>query len=158
VARELSLFSATEEPVLALSKLGKKGKVVSSGVFTVDFAGEGGLSNFVSPNDEQVLVATYSGKLFSLDLADALENSTVTNLGEIGARIERIDYRSRLVAINSLEPDEEGLNVRSPGALTIARLNSASVTGATFLPSFSPALAAVGPPAPSIRRPCNIKK
>jgi len=72
-------------PVLAMAKLSKKGRVASVNLFTHEFEGEGGLSNFVSWQGSQWLISTYSGKLFSAGITSDLQNSALQLMGAIGA-------------------------------------------------------------------------
>src|SRR6185369_8571982 len=90
ISRPINIASAN--PVLGMAKLSKKGKVTSVNLFTHEFEGEGGLSNFVSWQGSQWLISTYSGKLFSAGIPSDLQNSALQFMGPIGARVERIDY------------------------------------------------------------------
>lgn len=159
ISRPLNIASAA--PVLAVAKLNKKGKVGSTTAFTQDFANEGGLSNLVRLQDSQWLIATYLGNLYSVDIASDLEDSTLGLVGQLGSNVSRIDYyaeRSSVVAINSFTIGEDGLAVESPGALVLGRMAGWEGHQGSVLQALLPTVATLGRNAPSIRRPCNIKR
>ena len=148
-------------PVLAMAKLGKKNKVSSAHSFSEQFKGEGGLSNFVSGQDSQWLVSTYSGRLYSLDVPADLGKSELGFVGLIGSRVDRIDYyaeRSSIVAINSLTLEDDGLRLASPGSLVVGKMSDVQGQSSAVLQALLPTASVIGRPAPSIRRPCNIKR
>jgi hypothetical protein len=163
IVRALNVSKAVEQPAFALVKLGKKNKIVSSDLFIDDFNNEVGLSNFVYGNDSQWLVSTHSGKLYSVGLSDAATDNRVELLGEIGSRINYIDYfagRDSVVAISSFELDEEGSRITSPGSLVVARMGATvgQTLGAMVLRTLSSSGSILASATPSIRRPCNIKR
>jgi hypothetical protein len=162
ISRPTNLHITSEAPpVLAMAKLGKKNKVVSAGSFSESFVGEGGLSNFVSGENSQWLISTYSGNLYSVDVASDLPNSTLTLVGQVGSRVEQIDYhanRSNVVAINSFTLEDDGMGVASPGSLVVGRLSALEPQPSAVLQSLLPTASMLGRSAPSIRRPCNIKR
>jgi hypothetical protein len=142
-----------------MAKLGKKNKVTSVRSFSDEFAGEGGLSNLVN-GDAQWLVSTYSGKLYSVGIPTDLKDSSLGFMGLMGNRVDRIDYyadRSNVVAINSLELDADGLRLSSPGSLVLGKISSGIQTNAV-LQALLPTVSLTGRVAPSIRRPCNIRR
>ena len=148
-------------PVLAMARLNKKNKVVSASSFSEDFRVDGGLSNFVSGEDSQWLISTYSGNLYSVDVASDLPGSRLALVGQIGSRVERIDYyesRSSVVAINSFALEEDGMQVATPGSLVLGKMADASIPSGVSLQALMPTASVLGRPAPSIRRPCNIKR
>jgi hypothetical protein len=159
IRRPSNLHITSEDPVLAIAKLNKKNKVTSADIFTQDFKDEGGLSNFVIVKDSQWLISTYSGKLYSVGMADDLQTSTLQLMGPIGSSVDRIDYyadRTSVVAISSFTLGDDGIEMTSPGSLVVCRLadpQSQSVLGALL-----PTASVLGRPVPSIRRPCNIKR
>jgi len=161
ISRPTNLHISSEAaPVLAMARLGKKNKVVSASSFSEDFKGEGGLSNFVSDENSRWLIATYSGSLYSVDAASDLPNATLSLLGQVGSRVERIDYyanRSSIVAINSFTLEDDGMGVASPGSLVVGRMSDPSLSG-SFLQALLPTASALGRPGTSIRRPCNLKR
>lgn len=149
-------------PMLAMAKLSKKGKVGSVNVFTHEFEGEGGLSNFVSWQGSQWLISTYSGKLFSAGIPTDLQNSALQYMGPIGARVERIDYygdRESIVAIESCTLEDDGLQLASPGSVVVGKvLDLQSQPNSPVIQSLLPTVAALGKHVPAIRRPCNIRR
>ena len=159
ITRPINIASAT--PVLAMAKLGKKNKVVSASSFSQEFKSEGGLSNFVSGQNSHWLISTYSGNLYSVDVATDLRDSSLTLLGQVGSRVNRIDYyadRSNVVAINSFMLEDDGLGVASPGSLVVGRLSGIGSQSSAVLQALLPTASVLGRPGPSIRRPCNIRR
>ena len=159
ISRPSNMHINSAEPVLAMARLGKKNKVVSTSLFSEEFRGDGGLSNFVDGEDSQWLISTYSGNLFVVDVESELPDSRLTLRGQVGSRVERIDYysnRSSIVAINSFTLEENGMQVATPGSLVVGRLSDAS--GGAFLQALLPTASVLGRTSPSIRRPCNIRR
>jgi len=148
-------------PVLAMARLGKKNKVASASSFVDDFKGEGGLSNFVGGEESQWFIATYSGNLYAISVASDMQESSLRLVGEIGSRVERIDYyadRSSLGAINSFTLQADGMGVGTPGSLVVGRLSDVNTMYTGVLQALLPNASALGRSAPSIRRPCNIRR
>ena len=148
-------------PVLAMARLGKKNKVVSSSSFSEEFKGDGGLSNFVSGENSQWLIATYSGNLYSVNVESNVPASTMTLLGQVGSRVERIDYysnRSSIVAINSFTLQENGMQVATPGSLIVGKMVDSTVVSGASLQAYLPIASVLVRPVLSIRRPCNIRR
>jgi len=150
------------QPVLAMAKFGKKGKVGSENVFLDAFRDQGGLSELISWQDDQWLLATYSGKLFSISATGSFEDATPNLVGEIGPRIDRVSYlpnRDSLVAIQSCATDDDGLQITQPGSVVVGKLVSQSES---FFTAAAQMMVPAGSPlirhAPAIRRPCNIKR
>lgn len=165
IVRPLTVYNSVEQPVFALVKLGKRNKIVSSHIFADGFRDAGGLSNFVYGNDSQWLVSTRSGKLFSLDLSNDPADAHIDMLAEIGSRIDYIEYfgtRGSVIAISSLESDEEGVSIKSPGSLIVAKKGDAGGQVQSFSAMVLRAIGSQGSAlavaTPSIRRPCNIKR
>jgi hypothetical protein len=161
ISRPSNLHITSETPVLAMARLGKKNKVVSSSSFSEEFKSEGGLSNFVSGPSAQWLISSYAGNLYSVDLDSDLPNSKLRLLGQVGSRVNRIDYyadRSNVVAINSFTLEDDGMGVASPGLLVIGRLSAVENQSSAVLQALLPTASVLGRPAPSIRRPCNIRR
>lgn len=162
ISRPTNLHITSETPVLAIAKLGKKNKVTSTNSFTADFKGEGGLSNFVSGQNSQWLISTYTGRLYSVDIGGDLRDSTLQLVGSIGSRVDRLDYyadRTSVVAISSFTLGEDGIRMVSPGALVVGKMADlqSQPDGAT-LQALLPTASVLGRGAPSIRRPCNIRR
>jgi hypothetical protein len=161
ISRPTNLHITSETPVLAMARLGKKNKVVSASSFSEDFKGEGGLTNFVGGQNSQWLISTYSGNLYSVDVASDLPNSKLKLLGQVGSRVNRIDYyadRSSVVAINSFTLEDDGMRVASPGSLVVGRMSDLQSQSSAVLQALLPTASVLGRPAPSIRRPCNIRR
>jgi hypothetical protein len=161
ISRPTNLHITSETPVLAMARLGKKNKVVSASSFSEEFKSEGGLSNFVSGPSAQWLISSYAGNLYSVDVDNDLPNSKLRLLGQVGSRVNRIDYyadRSNVVAINSFTLEDDGMGVASPGMLVVGRLSSVENQSSAVLQALLPAASVLGRPAPSIRRPCNIRR
>ncbi len=161
ISRPTNLHITSETPVLAMARLGKKNKVVSSSSFSEEFKSEGGLSNFVSGPSAQWLISSYAGNLYSVDLDSDLPNSKLRLLGQVGSRVNRIDYyadRSNVVAINSFTLEDDGMGVASPGLLVVGRLSAVENQSSAVLQALLPTASVLGRPAPSIRRPCNIRR
>jgi hypothetical protein len=158
ISRPSNIHIMTGEPVLAMAKLNKKNKVASVKSFVDAFKDEGGLSNFVNGDASQWLVATYSGKLYSVNLGDDLSNSTLGFVGLIGSNVDRIDYyadRSSLVGISSFTMDPDGFQMESQGSLVVVKIAQSSDA---FVQSFLPTAYTLVKQAPSIRRPSNIRR
>lgn len=149
-------------PMLAMAKLSKKGRVGSVNLFTHEFEGEGGLSNFVSWQGSQWLISTYSGKLFSAAIPSDLHDSALRFMGPIGARVERIDYygdRESIVAIESCTLEDDGLQLTSPGSIVVGKVfDIQSQPNSPVIQALLPTVAALGKRVPAIRRPCNIRR
>jgi hypothetical protein len=144
-----------------MARLGKKNKVVSANSFSEDFKGEGGLTNFVIGQDSQWLISTYSGNLYSVDVASDLPDSKLKLLGQLGSRVNRIDYyadRSNVVAINSFTLEDDGMGVASPGSLVVGRISALESESSAVLQALLPTASIIGRRAPSIGRPSNIKR
>jgi hypothetical protein len=160
ISRPLNILSSSG--TLAMAKLSKKNKVASSNLFTQQFNGEGGLSNFVSWQGSQWLISTYSGKLYAAGIPSDLQNSTLEYVGPIGSRVERIDYygdRDSIVAIESFTLEDDGLQLASPGSIVVGKLlNLQSQPNGTVLQALLPTASMLGRRVPAIRRPCNIKR
>lgn len=163
ISRPGNVHILTSQPVLAMAKFGKKGKVVSRNVFSEDFLEQGGLSELLSVQDGNWLMATYSGKLLSVSTTGDFEEASLQLIDNIAPRIERLDYlpsRESLVAIQSCSTDEEGTEAAQPGSIAVGKLISAN--GKSLLASAAPLILSSGSPmlrpAPSIRRPGNLKR
>ncbi|MEK6410890.1 MAG: hypothetical protein AABN34_28540 [Acidobacteriota bacterium] len=162
IRRPTNLHITSELAVLAMARLGKKNKVTSANSFTEDFKDEGGLSNFVSGQNSEWLIATYSGNLYSVGVAGDLQDSKPQLVGPIGSRVDRLDYyadRTSIVAISSFTLDEAGIRMASPGSLVVGKMpDLQSQSGGAILQALLPIAAALSTPAPSIRRPSNVKR
>jgi hypothetical protein len=160
ISRPLNI--ASHSSVLAMAKLSRKNKVGSANSFSQDFAGEGGISNFVTGPNSQWLISTFSGKLYSVGIAPDLQNSQLQYLGPIGSRIDRVDYyanRTSVVAISSFALEDNGLQVASSGSVVIGKMSNAQTqSGEAILQALLPTASVLGRPAPGIRRPCNIRR
>ena len=164
IARPTNIHVLTAQPVLAVAKFGKKGKVVSSNVFSDDFLDQGGLSALLSLHDGgEWMMATYSGKLFSIATSGDFEKLSLQLISEISPRIERLDYlttRDSLIAVQSCASGDDGLEITEPGSVAVGKLISADgqsfLAGAAqiILPGPAPLLHRI----PAIRRPCNLKR
>ena len=163
IGRPSNVHILSSGPVLAMAKLGKKNKVSSVIAFSDEFTDEGGISNVVSGQDSQWLVSTYSGKLYSVAVGGDVKDSRLQFVGAIGSRVDHIDYydaRSSVVAINAFTLDESGMRVATPGSLVIGRMSDlqAQSSGVAILQALVPSASMLGKSAPSIRRPCNIRR
>ncbi|MFY9607144.1 MAG: hypothetical protein WAU45_00855 [Blastocatellia bacterium] len=163
ISRPGNLHVLTSQPVLAMARFGKKGKVTSRNLFSEDFRDQGGLSELVPVKDtEDWLMATYSGKLLSITASGDFEKSRPQLIASIAPRTERLDYltsRDRFVAVQSCASDEEALPVTQPGSVVVGKVISANgksllASAALISPSSSPVLRQ----APAIRRPGNLKR
>jgi hypothetical protein len=151
------------QPVLAVAKFGKKGRVISRNVFSEEFTDQGGLSELVSvPDSNEWLMATYAGKLFSASTSANFEESSPQLIGEIAPRTERLDYlasRSSIVAVQSCAAGSDGLEITEPGSVAVGKLISGDgkslLSGAAQL--IVPATSSLLRRVPAIRRPCNLK-
>ncbi len=162
IIRPVNSRRAPESPALLLVTLNKKStKLTSSKVYTEGLEKTGGLSNFVLNQNSQGFIATFRGKLFSVDLPEDLSQSRMDLLGEIGSRVDRIAYnsaRSTLAAIDSFNLNSETFERTAPGSLVVAKLQEESNQASSLIQMFSstrPFLAGV---IPSIRRPCNVRR
>ena len=158
ISRPTNIHIMSGTPLLALARLNKKGKVGSVASFSGAFADEGGLSNTVSGQGSELLVSTYSGKLYSVSLPDDLAGSTLRFVTDIGSNVDQIDYysdRNSIVAINSFTPDDGGFRMASRGSLVVARI---SQTNGALIQALLPTASALIKSSPSIRRPCNIRR
>ena len=158
--RTLSTFNAVESPAFGLVKIGKKGKVLSSNIFTDDFRAEEGLTDFASGAEGQWMISTHSGKLYSVGTTDDPQRASLELMIQLGTRTDQIAFcsaRSSVVAISSLAADDSGEEIATPGSLIIAKPNDVSVLSANTM-SISAVPGKTTPPGPSIRRPCNDKR
>jgi hypothetical protein len=159
--RSLNTRESADDPTLVLAKLGKKDKVISSAIFSNEDGFEGGLTNTAATEDGQMLLAGHSGNLYTLALGENIAQAKLNKVGEIGSRIDRIDYyssRASVVAINSYGTDGDDQLIATPGSVVIARIGTSSTQSQSILQMIMPQFLAVAGRAPSIRRPCNIKK
>ncbi|HSO74411.1 MAG TPA: hypothetical protein VLU47_06205, partial [Blastocatellia bacterium] len=164
IARPSNAHIVTVQPVVAVAKFGRKGKVTSRNVFSADFADQGGLSELLSLQDNgEWLTATYSGKLFSIATSGDFERLSPRLIGELSPRIERLDYlasRDSLVAVQSCAAENDGFEITQPGSVAIGKLISADgkslLAGAAQL--ILPGASSLVRRPPAIRRPCNIKR
>ena len=159
ISRPSNIHIASGQPVFAMARLNKKNKVSSAKAFTDAFKDEGGLSNFVSGDNSQWLISTYSGNLYSVSLGDDLKDSTLGLIGPLGSNVDRIDYysdRASLVAISSFTLDPDGIRMSTPGSLVVVKLSQSS--GDAMLQALLPTAYALGRQAPSIRRPSNVRR
>lgn len=164
IGRPGNVHILTSQPVLAMAKFAKKGKVTSRNVFSEDFIDQGGLSELLSVKDSgDWLMATYSGKLLSITTSGNFEESSPQFIDSIAPRIERLDYltsRESLVAVQSCSVDEDGAQPTQPGSVAVGKL--ISVNGKSLLASAAPLILLSASPvlrhAPAIRRPGNLKR
>jgi len=155
----------TESPSLVLAQLnGKKNKVVREKVFDLEFKDEVALSNVVfDPDNSVLLLSTYTGRLYSIDLLPGVDAATEALLGEIGSRVESLSSNaggSTIVAISSYDTNEEGVDITQPGSVVVVRLQSLTTPLASLpAPSiWSAATSMLLPMTPSIKRPCGAKR
>jgi hypothetical protein len=162
ISRPANAHILSGQPVLAMAKFGKKGKVVSHNLFSDVFEDQGGLSELVSWQNDQWLTTTYSGKLFSIEATGSFEEATPNLVGEIGPRIDRVNYltnRDSLVALQSCAVDDDGVQITEPGSVVVAKFATQSESLLTtaaqmIVPAGSPLISR----RPAIRRPCNLKR
>ncbi len=163
VIRTFSAEDKVEDPALAFVRFNKKGKIVSTVAFAEMFRDGSGLSNLNLVQGGKWLVASRAGRLYSITASSDLEKAMPEGIGEIGERIDRIDYlssRSSVVAINSYASDGEGTNIEVPGSLVVAPMQadeSAEIASTKNQSLFSP-FSAIAAAAPRIRRPCNVRR
>lgn len=161
ISRPTGLRTASGASMLAMAKLSKKNKVTSSNIFSEDFKDQGGLSNFASGQDSQWLISTYSGRLYSVSAAGDPKDTKLQYVGPIGSSVDRIAYytdRSSVVAINSFTLDENGVQMVSPGSVVIGRMSDLQTQSRGLLQALLPTATMLGKRAPSISRPCNIRR
>ena len=161
ISRPANLHITSETAVLAMAKLSKRNKVTSVNTFAKDFKDEGGLANLVIGQDSQWLISTYSGKLYSIGMSDNLQDSKLRSIGSIGSRVDRFDYsvdRTSVVAISSFTLDEDGIRIASPGSLVFGKMSDLQSQPGSALQALLPTASVLGRSAPTIRRPCNIKR
>lgn len=162
ISRPINVHLMSESPVLAIAKLNRrKDRVISANSFLSGFLEEGGLANLVTGRDSQWMIATYSGKLYSVETAGDLQQSTLQLIGSLGPRVDRFDYyadRSSVVAISSFTSDEEGIRIVSPGSLNYGNISDLQTQRVSALQALLPTVSLLGRSAPTIRRPCNIKR
>jgi hypothetical protein len=147
---------------LAIAKLNKKNKVTFSATFGDVFSQAGGLSNFARGENSKWLISTYAGRLYSIDIGGDLNDSTLQFVSTIGDRVDHIDYysdRASVVAINSFMPDGDGNRIAAPGSLVLGKMSgSQTLASASVVQTIFPTVLVSSRHAPSIRRPCNIKR
>jgi hypothetical protein len=164
ISRPGNVHVLTSQPVLAMAKLNKKGKVTSRNVFTDDFVDQGGLSQLLATSDSSNwLMATYSGKLLSITTSGNFEDARPQLIDNVAPRIERLDYltsRESVVAVQSCSTDADAQQPRQPGSVAVGKLVSAN--GKTFLSTAAPMVLSSTSQllrhAPSIRRPGNVRR
>ncbi|HVF91907.1 MAG TPA: hypothetical protein VNH22_17710, partial [Blastocatellia bacterium] len=116
-----------ESPALVFAQFtGKKFlKLSEIKVFSNEFEAGDALSTLTLGQGSAPAFATYSGKLFSVNMPESVSSATLVNVGHIGDRIDYLTYnpqRNSYVAINSFLTNEEGTEIEQPGALSVARL------------------------------------
>jgi hypothetical protein len=162
ISRPANIHITSETPVLAMARFNKKGnKVASATSFIQDFKDEGGLSNFVSVQNSQWLISTYSGKLYWVGLAEDLKGSRLQLLGTIAPRVDRLDYysdRTSIIAISSFTVNDDGMQISSPGSLVVGKISGGTIEAPVIQSLLPTAPLFGGRSSPSIRRPCNIKR
>jgi len=145
-------------------KVNKKNRVLSSAAITAPFADGEGLTNAVRNIDNQWMVSTFSGSLFSIALQDDLTQVSPALVGTIGSRLERVaffDARNSVIGVNSFESDDSGLRIVAPGSVSIAKFVDSSTQSAQFTTqstSLGPHASSATKTAPQIRRPCNDRR
>ena len=164
IRRPINIHRVVELPAFVLATLNKKStRVTSSNTYSGGFEETGGLSNFVLDQESRGLIATYDGKLFSVNLSGDVAQASLNLEGDIGSRVDQIQYnsaRSTLAAINSVALDEETSQMTTPGSLIVAKLQSGAnqASSTSLIQMFTlgkPLLASV---VTSIRRPCNVRR
>ena len=162
IAKPANLRQAPELPALILASMNKKStKLTSSKAYTKDFEKTGGLSNFILNEDSRGFIAAFRGQLFSLDMPQDLSQAKMAMVGEIGSRVDRIEYnssRSTLVAIDSLNMDIETLERTAPGSLVVAKLQDGNEQVSSLIEAFTSSRPFLAGLIPTIRRPCNIRR
>jgi hypothetical protein len=137
IRRPAYVTNATESPVLVFAKLGKANKVVDSRVSTT-FSDQVELfiSNPVLVGESQAILATSSGLLLSINLAEP-DLKAVGDLG--GAGVEKLSYVSSerlLVGVRSFGADDTGW-MTTEGEVVLGRLDSNEGAAAFFFPRLS---------------------
>jgi len=164
ITRPANLHVPTGQAILAVAKFGKKGKVASRNVFSTEFADQDGLSALLSlQGNGEWLMATYSGKLFSMSTSGNFEESSPQLIGELAPRIDRLDYlpsRDSLVAVQSCGVGDDGVEITEPGSVAVGKLSSANSKSllASAAQNAVSVTATLVRRAPAIVRPCNIRR
>jgi len=160
ISRPTNILST--HPGLAMAKLGKRNRVTSVATFNEEFKGEGGLTNFVSVQDSEWLISTYSGKFYSVGVASDVQESRLELIGSIGSPVDRLDYYAdgaSVVAISPFMLEEDGIRMATPGSLLVGNVpDILSKSRKAIVQALLPNASLLGRSAPSIRRPCNIKR
>jgi hypothetical protein len=110
---------------VAIVQLNKKNRVIGQRVFDKVFGKENRLSNLVAGRNGVGLIATYSGLLYALDSSASLDQASVTFVGSISSRIERITYnasRQNLTAISSYKDIDETQGI-VPGSIFFTKVS-----------------------------------
>lgn len=110
---------------VAIVQLNKKNRVIGQRVFDKVFGKENRLSNLIAGQNGVGLIATYSGLLYALDSSASLDQASVTFVGSISSRIERITYnasRQNLTAISSYKDIDETQGI-VPGSIFFTKVS-----------------------------------
>ncbi|HYP28635.1 MAG TPA: hypothetical protein VE262_18130 [Blastocatellia bacterium] len=151
-----------ESPAVVFAQFGKKNSKLSGvKVFTDEFEEGDGLSTLAIGPGAAPSFATYSGRLYSVNLPDNVSGATLDNVGQIGERIDNLAFspqRNSYVSINSFRANEEGTEIEQPGVLSVAKLlNNGNVpTSPGLFQSLTSISLGIDKVIPSIRRPVNI--
>jgi hypothetical protein len=162
ITRPINLHVASDAPMLALAKLSKKNKITSSISFAKEFDQQGGLSDLVMGTGSQVLISTYSGKLYSVGIGGELDDAELRFMGSLAPRVDRVAYyedRTSIVAISGFSPDEDGLRIASPGSLVFGKLSDVGLNQpGLIVQALLPTASMLASSPVAIRRPCNIRR
>jgi hypothetical protein len=150
-----------EDSAYVLAQLGKRNKLVKQKAFVDEFVNQGGLLAPFSDEAGNRYLATYKGNVFAVNASTGVDNATVDLLGQVGNRLGSVVYfasRGVFVAVNSLDADEAGEVIVSPGALILAKRKEDNnfLSLLDLRKDFSLSKEIVGFGIGSIRRPCNI--
>ncbi len=160
IVRPLNITRATEPPSLVMARLNRKGKLISSNVYSGGLEEEYGLSNFVTDGVSTGYIATYTGKLFMISIAGGNEQADLVMIGDLGPRVNRIEFnpvRLNVITINSLGWDEENSTVTSPGSVVLGKVKGDSAQSSASGVLLAPYNALIRGGIGAISKPCNIK-
>jgi len=151
-----------EDSSIVLAQLSKRGKLAHQALFKQAFQGEGGLTNVLPDAQSNVLVSTYSGKLFAVASGDTADHSTISQPGDLGLRIDYLNYltdRTSIVALSSFDVDQTS-GAMLPGSVVVAKELAATSTQGlgTALEAFLPHKNVLKGIVLSIRRPASSRR
>jgi hypothetical protein len=161
IHRPVNVRRETGATALVLAQFGKKNKLIKGQSFVDVFAEQGGILNLFSDDKGNEYISTYSGNIYEMVNPQSIDQAEVKLLGKIGERLAGIAYfpsREVFVAISSMEADETGNAILSPGAILLAKRKADNnfLSFVEKLQDFSQFDQPLAIGISSIRRPCNI--